>query len=287
LAGNRSAAALAADAAEFNASFGLPLLLVLAGIVVWLWRKPGVVAATVTAAGLVALSFGPRLVVGGTRTGVPGPYALVQGLPVFSAGLPGRFALAAVPLVAWLLAMAVHNGLGIDGWARFAVPVAVLAALAPIAPVPLPTVARDPVPRYFTEGYWRGCAAGGGVLVPVPPPEPRHPESMRWATAAVAGFALPEGLFIGPYSGGGRASLGTFPRPTSQLLARVAETGQVPEIGYRERDAALEDAAFWRARCFVLAPQRYAEPLRSTMERLYGPPQKVADVWVWRIAAGG
>jgi hypothetical protein len=288
LAGDRAAAGVGTDPAEYNAFFGAPLLLVIAGCTLWLWRRPVAVAAAGAAAGMVILAFGPQIVVGGERTGLPGPYALIDGLPGVSAAVAGRFALAAVPLFGGLIAIAIDAALA--GGVRAAgikllVPVALIGALAPIAPVPLPTVERQAVPRFFTEGYWRGCAAGGGVLVPVPPPEPRRPDSMRWSTAAGAGFALPEGSFIGPYGGDGRASLGAFPRPTSQLLARVADTGVVPEVTDAERAAAAEDVSYWGARCFVLAPA--TEPreaaLRETMERLFGQPQQVADVWVWRV----
>jgi hypothetical protein len=107
---------------------------------------------------------------------------------------------------------------------------------------------------------------------------------MRWAAAAGAGFALPEGLFIGPYGGDGQASLGAFPRPTSVLLAKVADTGQVPTITDADRDAAAEDARFWGARCFVLAAQRNDGELRRTVSDLLGrDPQRVADVDVWRV----
>jgi hypothetical protein len=106
---------------------------------------------------------------------------------------------------------------------------------------------------------------------------------MRWAAAAGTGFALPEGLFVGPYAGGGRASLGTFPRPTSRLLAHVADTGQVPVITDLDRADAAKDIAYWDARCFVLAEQPNAKALRDTMEQLFGPPQRVADVDLWRV----
>lgn len=286
LAGTGSSAKLAADAAEYNGFFGVPLLLAVAGATLWLWRRAVAVACAAAAAGMVILSLGPYLVVDGERTPLPGPFALIDGLPGLSAALPGRFALAATPLFAVVVALAVDQALAIrtDSWIRLAVPAAVVFALVPVIPMPLPTTARPPVPRYFTEGLWRGCAGDGGVLVPVPPPEPTRPDAMRWAAAAGAGFALPEGLFIGPYGGDGQASLGAFPRPTSVLLAKVADTGQVPTITDADRDAAAEDARYWGARCFVLAAQRNDGELRRTVSDLLGrDPQRVADVDVWRI----
>ena len=285
LAGDRFAAAPAADAAEYNAFFGVPLLLVVAGATLWLWRRAVAVACAAAAAGMVILALGPYLVVDGERTPLPAPFALIDGLPGLSAALPGRFALAATPLFAVVVALAIDRALAAPvPWVRLAVPAAILCALAPVAPAPLPTEDRPPVPRYFAAGLWRGCGGDGGVIVPVPPPEPRRADSMRWAAATGAGFALPEGLFIGPYGGDGRASLGAFPRPTSLLLAQVADTGQVPPITETERAAAREDARFWGARCFVLAAQRNDGPLRQTVTDLFGAqPQRIADVDVWKL----
>ncbi|GAA0933009.1 hypothetical protein GCM10009558_046160 [Virgisporangium aurantiacum] len=64
----------------------------------------------------------------------------------------------------------------------------------------------------------------------------------------------------------------------------MADTGQVPAITDAQRADARADARLWRARCFVLAPQRNDAPLRETVERLLGsPPQRVADVDVWKL----
>jgi hypothetical protein len=255
---------------------------------VWLWRRPAVLAAAGAAASALLLALGPRIVVNGEETGIPGPYALVDNLPVISAALPGRMALIAAPLFGLLLTLAVDTALTMrvrssNAWVPLVVPLAVLGALGPVIPTPLPTVERPPIPRYFTQGYWRGCAGPGAVLVPVPLPEPRRPEAMRWATAANTGFALPEGFFIGPYGDGGRAALGTFPRPTSQLLARVADTGEVPPIGDAEKAAVRDDVAYWGARCLVVAEQPNRAALLTTLTQLLGPGQHVADVDLWRV----
>src|SRR5690606_32663002 len=110
------------------------------------------------------------------------------------------------------------------------IPTAVAGALLPLFPVPLATTDRDPVPASITTGAWRACVPEGGVLVPVPPPTPYEPETMRWAAAANAAFGLPEGFFLGAYGPEGRASVGTWKQPTSGLLTDVAATGQVPPI---------------------------------------------------------
>jgi hypothetical protein len=286
LGGSPEATRLATGPAEYNTFLGWPLLLVAVGLVIWLWRYTMVRACTVAGVIMGLLSFGPELVINEVRTGVPMLYSLLTWVPVIDAALPQRYAMAWVPLLAYLLALALDRARSLPNWTRFAVPAAVAAALLPLVPPPLPTEERAPVPQFITEGHWRDCVEpGGGVLVPVPLPTPREPESMRWAAAADAEFALPEGFFIGPYGREGRASVGTFPRPTSHLLADVAATGDVPDIGAAERSQARTDLDYWDAQCVVLGPdQPYDDELRTAVAELLGEPgERVADAWIWRL----
>jgi hypothetical protein len=285
LAGSPAAADLATGPAEYNTFLGWPLLLVLAGCVGWLRHRALVLACAGAALVLAMLSLGPELVIDRERSGVPLPFAALVDVPVIEAALPQRYAVAVVPLAALVLAVALDRARTLAGWARFAAPAAVALALLPLLPAPLPTAERPPVPEFISGGHWRDCVRSrGGVLVPVPLPTPREPEPMRWAAAANAGFALPEGFFIGPYGGDGGASMGTFPRPTSQLLASVASTGEVPTVGAAERTLARTDLAFWRAECVVLGPgQEHGAVLRQVLVELLGPGRRVADSWVWRV----
>jgi hypothetical protein len=124
----------------------------------------------------------------------------------------------------------------------------------------------------------------GGVLVPVPLPTPQEPWPMRWAASVNAEFGLPEGFFIGPYGGGGNASMGTYKQPTSALLEEVSRTGQAPPIDGGHRQQARADLVFWNASCVVLADDApNAEALRGTVESLLGPGARVADAWAWKI----
>jgi hypothetical protein len=286
IAGSEQAARLATGPAEYNTFLGWPLLLVAVACVVWLRRRAIVVACAVAAWVMGLLSFGPELVVNRERPGVPMPFSLLTSLPVIDGALPQRYAMAWVPLLAIVLAIALDRARRLTGWARFAVPSAIGIALLPLVPTPLPTEERAPVPVFISEGHWRECVQpGGGVMVPVPLPTPPRPEPMRWAAAANAEFALPEGFFIGPYGREGRASMGTYPRPTSQLLAEVAATGAAPEeIRAPQRAQARVDLDYWGAECVVLGPdQPYETELRAVLEELIGPGEKIADAWIWRV----
>ncbi|MCG5468583.1 hypothetical protein LADH09A_002449 [Micromonospora sp. LAH09] len=284
VAGSDQSARLTTGPAEYNTFLGWPLLLVAAVCAIWAGRRRLVFACVVAGLVMGALSLGPEVVLGGTKTALPGPYRLIGGLPVVDGALPMRFALALLPIIATLLVLAVDRALRSTGRTRRLVPLAVGAALLPIFPTPLPTADRPAVPEFVTGGHWRQCVRPGGVLVPVPLPTPKEPWPMRWATAADAAFGLPEGFFIGPYGRRGKAAMGTFKQPTSALLADVARRGDQPAIGDEQRRQAARDADFWNASCVALTDDApHAESLRATLEQLYGPATRIADAWIWRV----
>ncbi|MEU5938308.1 hypothetical protein ABZ807_03815 [Micromonospora sp. NPDC047548] len=282
--GSDSSARLTTGPAEYNTFLGLPLLLVTAGCALWLGRRPLALACVAGALGMGALSLGPEVVHDGARSAVPGPYALLAGLPVVDGALPMRFGLTLLPLVGTLLVLAVDRALRRPGRARRLVPAAVGAALLTVFPAPLPTAERPALPEFITGGHWRECVRPGGVLVPVPAATPKEPWPMRWPAAADAAFGIPEGFFIGPYGRDGTAAMGTYKQPTSALLADVARRGDEPVIGEEQRRQARADADFWGASCVALTDDApHAESLRRTLVQLYGPGTRIADAWTWRV----
>lgn len=283
--GEQSATALSSSPAEYTGFFGWPLLLVAGGIALWLWRRPPVLAAAVTALLMCGFSLGPQLVINQVRTTHTGPYALLSWLPVLDNALPTRFALAAIAPLALMLATAIHIAVTEARLMRIIVPVAVVVALVPLLPRPLPVQHRAAAPLFFSAGHWRACVPRNGVLVPVPLPNGGDPDTMRWAAAANDEFGLPQGWFIGPYASGGGASVGIYPRPTSQLFDKIATTGQQPKITQTERDAAAADITYWGASCVVLAADHpRAAELKFAVDGLFGPGERVADVWTWHVS---
>ncbi|MGK5444142.1 hypothetical protein ACSNN7_20320 [Micromonospora sp. URMC 105] len=282
--GSDSSARLTTGPAEYNTFLGLPLLLVAAGCALWLGRRPLVIACLAGALVMGALSLGPEVVHDGDRSAVPGPYALLAGLPVIDGALPMRFGLPVLPLAGTVLVLAVDRALRRPGRVRLLVPAAVGAALLSVFPAPLPTAERPPLPEFITGGHWRECVRPGGVLVPVPAATPKEPWPMRWAAAADAAFGIPEGFFIGPYGRDGTAAMGTYKQPTSALLADVARRGDEPVIGEEQRRQARADADFWGADCVAVTDDApHAESLRRTLVQLYGPGTRIADAWTWRV----
>lgn len=108
---------------EQSAYLGLPLLLLVA---LFIRREPPGRARFFAwlLAGIVILSFGPHLWLGGAHTDVPLPWALLQHLPLLGAALPGRLTLYSD------LACAVMAALYIASAAPGALRLAVIAAIA-------------------------------------------------------------------------------------------------------------------------------------------------------------
>ena len=283
LAGSAEAGRLATSSAEYNTYLGLPLVLVLLAIAAWRLRSPVTIAVMVSAAVMTLLSLGPNVTFEGRHTGWLSPYGWIADVPVISAALPTRYSLALIPLIAVLLAYGLHAAARTEGFLRLAVPVAVAASLLPLTPMPLATTDRRPVPTFISSGAWRQCVPEAGVLVPVPLPTPKKPDSMRWPAAANVRFAIPEGFFIGPHGPRGKSSIGIYPQPTSQLLASVAATGAVPDVDNEMRAQARKDLEFWRADCVALAHGPTEAALHRTLEALLGPGTRIADTWTWKI----
>jgi hypothetical protein len=291
---------LAPNETEENSFFGLPLLVLAVACFVLLWRPADAARrATLRALGITALvfavlSWGPRVKVFGDITDVPLPYALVGKLPVFNAALPARLALVVTPIIAILLAYAVDALAGARRSRRLAWGAAFAVALLPLLPVSLLTVAREPIPAFITTGAWRAEGPDGGVIVPVPLTLDVLPDGQRWQACAFSHrqgeFRIPSGFFLGPGGPDGRGRIGPVPRATEQLLYDVAKTGVVPPIGAVQRSAARIDLAHWQADVVVLPDAVHGakwpvhvDALRRAVTELLGPPERVADVWLWRV----
>ena len=103
-----ASAAVSMNRTEENSFFGVPLLVAAAAVVALLWR------GLVQALGAVVvvscwLSLGEEVMVNGRPTGIPGPWALFEQLPVLGNVLPTRFALVAVPALGALLAIGIEE----------------------------------------------------------------------------------------------------------------------------------------------------------------------------------
>lgn len=278
---------LSPNPTEQNSFFGpfLPLLALL--VVVRLWRRPLVRALAACGLLFAALSLGASVVVNRDDTGLPGPYRLLAGAPLLDLVVPARFALVCVPVLGVLLALAVDRvrHATVRTWAPWAG--AVAAALLPLAPTPIRTVPVAPVPAVVSGGGWQEYVPQGRTLVPVPPVTGAAVSpAMFWSARTALAFDAPGGYFIGPRSADDPAARWGAPdRPTSLLLRRAAETGQVPPVGDAERRQAVADLRHWRAAALVQADSTPADPVRATLDALVGPGRDVPGGHLWDVRA--
>lgn len=283
---------LAPNPTEENSFFGVPLMVLLIVAFVLMWKRAEVKALAVTAGVFAVLSLGPQLRFMGRLTGVPMPEALIGGLPIFNAALPSRLALIVSPIVGLLLAWFVSAPKPGRRWAWIA---GFVVALLPLAPLPILARDRDPVPHFISSGAWKSYVGDREVIVPVPLPNDLVPDGQRWQADALAKgdpvFRVPSGFFLGPGGPDGTGRIGPIPRPTASLLEGVAKSGVVPPIGEQQRAEARDDLLYWDAKIVVLADtvsgahwDPHQAALLDATTQLLGPPERIDDVWVWRVS---
>jgi hypothetical protein len=296
-------ASLAPNPTEENSFFGIPLLLLTVACFVWLWRRSDparratLFALAVTAVVFSVLSWGPRAKWDGRRTGQLLPFGLLDKLPVVNAALPSRLALVVAPVIGLLLAYTVDQ-LRADPprhrSSQLAWALGYAVALLPLLPTPLLTIVREPIPAFITAGTWKQHVSPGGVLTPLPLTVDVTPDGQRWQAYALAHrqgeFAIPAGFFLGPGGPDGRGRIGPVQRTFDALMDQAGRTGVVPIITEGSIRLSRDDLRYWRVEAVVLPDQVHGakygideEALRRTATALLGPPQRVDDVWLWKV----
>ncbi|WP_430498824.1 hypothetical protein ACQRWP_27415 [Micromonospora trifolii] len=297
LAGSaRTAAGLAKNPTEENSFFGWALVVLVIALVWWLRRS--IVVLALAALGLVfaVLSLGREVRFDNRGTGVPGPWAALENLPILHSVVPTRWALAITPIIGLLLAYGTERARELAGahpaargQVRFVTATVLTMALLPIVPTPLPVAHLDPVPSFVTSGAWRPYVAGGRSVVTLPLPDSTYAEPLRWSAATRLDMPLARGYFLGPDTRPNAdppkvALFGATPRPTSSFFATIRRTGAVPPIAPQSRVRAVDDLRYWRAGVVILGPHEHEAALRRGMTELTGiQPVFTGGVWVWDV----
>ncbi|HYN67843.1 MAG TPA: glycosyl transferase, partial [Ornithinibacter sp.] len=286
-----ASAALSMNRTEENSFFGIPLLLAAAAVVVTLWRRTLVQALGAVVLVSLWLSLGEEVTVNGTATGIPGPWALLEQLPVIENVLPTRFALVAVPALGALLALGVEEvrrlvaryaghagaGLAVSG-------LAALVVLLPVIPTPLLVDQRAPMPAFFSDGTWRDWVDEGGSVLAAPAPWVADTRALEWQAQARWGFPVVAGYFVGPDSTADRGGqYGATPTPLTQWMADITQNGpseasasQVEEFHRDLRDARVD--------AIVLPDARPEAPaLLASLTTVFGEPEHTGGVYVWDV----
>ncbi|MFI7280889.1 hypothetical protein ACIBOV_11540 [Micromonospora chersina] len=288
---------------EQNTWFGWPLVLVALVALVLLARRslPARIVAVLVVVFSVA-AIGPKVRFDGVETAVDGPWAYVpDDLPLVEMMMPTRLSLVVAAAVGVLLALAwdALSGRGRPPvpaqraasaptgsrrrWLRPVGYAAIVAALLPLFPRPLPAQQIDPPPHFITAGGWRPYVPDGRTLVPVPIPSNVHGlPTLRWSALTRQEFPIPGGYFIGPNEAG-EGVFGAPNRPTSTLIYSTMDANKVPPLTDENRRQALDDLRFWKASVVVLGANPRETVLRELMTQLLGEPQRVDDVWLWDV----
>lgn len=292
VAGNPSAVRYATSAPEENTFLGPAVLAVAALSAVLFWRRLVVRATVITALVMTVLSVGVYVRFNTHVLCHCGPLMPLRHAPIVSSVIPTRMALALVPAIAVLLVVLLDR---LRTWPevprqlRLVAIVGVLAALLPLAPLPLRAVTRPAVPAFFASDTWKAYVPDGSSVVSVPLPTNQNMAAMQWDTAAHLAFPIAGGYFLGPDSRtpNGVGMFGAPPRTTSTLWATLAKTGKRPEITPADRAAAVADLRYWHASIAVLVPdQANGDALREVTTDLLGmPPRLIDGVWVWDVRA--
>ena len=291
------AADVSLNRTEENAFFGWPLIVLMVVVTIWLWREVVARSIAISMFLMAWLSLGVDLVVVHVDTGVPGPWKLLANLPLFESLLESRLAMACVPAIGALLAIATDRvftaaaALPEPGEGQRRLPVrlmwigAVIAVLLPIAPTQLLVKDRPPTPAFFADGTWRTYVAPGGTVVPVPLPSSGESEPLHWQVDAGLGYAMPEGYFVGPSGPNDkRGRYGAVQRPTSALLDQIRDSGTAAPVDDTARDQAIDDLRYWHASVLVLIPREHSDAYRATVDLLLRKPAEFVDgVWIWDV----
>ncbi|MDI6098041.1 DUF2079 domain-containing protein [Actinoplanes sp. NEAU-A12] len=306
---------LAPNETEATSFLGAPLILLFFAAMALLWKRSSpsrritLRALAVVAGFFFLLSLGPRMRFMGEETGIRLLYAGLEELPLFDSALPVRYALIVVVVFALVIAMLTDEVVRSKGSlirsrsGRIAAGVAIVAAIAPIAPTPLRTLERAPEPVFISSGRWQDYVSNHGVMTSLPFSLDVAVDSMRWQAYTMARggdkmFRVPNGYFLGPqnYGESGRhmvGRLGPPDRPTDRLFLRAARWGQVPRITNLERSQARADFRYWKLEAVFLPAQvtgqrgmLLRDPLVQLATDLLGEPEQVDDVLVWRIRPG-
>jgi hypothetical protein len=283
LAGPTPAAKLAA-LTEQNTFLGWSLVVLAVFALWWLRRRPVVPALGATGLVFAVLALGRQVSVGGHRTGWSGPWRPLATLPLLDSVVPSRLALVMIPVIGVLLAMFLDALSGAGTGARRLALVALVLAVVPVLPTPMPVAQRPPTPRFFTSGLWHNYVRPGETVVMLPLGWYADLDAMRWQTGTGQRFRIAGGYFLAPEPGDpGRPARFGPPGGTARSLLSEQAAGQV-QLSDAQREALRRELADWHADVLLLPDSASAaDAVRGLVGQVYGDGWHIDDVWVWRL----
>lgn len=271
---------------EQESFLGWPLLVLTLLIALWrAWRDMVVRTCAMCVAVLAVLSWGPVPAFAKHALGFHGLWYYIEALPGFTDALPVRIALSVFP---FMIVMALRNLLSAEREhvaIRGVAGIATIAAMVPLIATPVAVADRDQIPQWVTSGEWQQCA-GNGTVVTVPLVTDAYREPLRWVAQTRGALRIPQmPLFVpGP---DGVATVGPAPRPTSELLARVDASGDVPAVMPKDETRLAADLAYWNAGCVAVMPDAaHPQQDQQMLTELFGRPGTLqGGVWTWKVGS--
>jgi hypothetical protein len=285
------------------AYLGIPLLVIVAGIIILERRQRVVQFATVFGLASWVLSLGPRLQYHDRITRVRLPFDALERLPLFQDLVPSRFMLFAD------LAAAVILAVGVDGiirrgrawagdnpgrlWHRrsatLAGVVVGVVGLLFVIPVATTPVVSTGVAKYFADGQTDEHIPVNGVALAYPYPMAPEAEAMVWAAADHLRFSLLGGYALRPF---GQPALDKEPamlKPTAVqdllLSSWPAHLEGSRRVTVRKAELALP--AFVRryhvTTLLVDVAGRSPQRVERAFTTVYGKPYRYGNLLVWDI----
>jgi hypothetical protein len=298
-----------------TAFLGVPLLVVLAWVVITGRRSSLVRVAAVGGVVAWVLALGPRLVVDGTVTAIPLPFALFTRVPVLQDIIPNRFTLYVDLATAVLLAVGAERLLdrlvGAAGTRRWsgcgagmtrrrvgalAGGVAGLAALAGSVALALPAATYPAVDiaaaSAFGDQAITGYIPAGSMVLTYPYPSFPNDQAMLWQAVAGMQFSVLGGYGIRPDSGGGQTHAPVLPQPAAvpDLLLQ-AWSSSLPPAPSLVASAAAELPAFVSQNhvSTVVVDLAGADPnaVVALLRGTFGLPRQIDGFDLWTLGPGG
>jgi hypothetical protein len=265
---------------EGGAYVGVPLLILLLGVMIAFWSRGIVRLASILAIVAAILSMGSHLQVGARHTRIPLPWIVFEHSPLLKNVAPPRFMLFSYLMIGILVAIFVDWAFSRPGAnARFGWVVVAALALIPLFPsLPYPTDTAI-TPSFFLGGAVRRISEGSVVLV-APFARSFTSESMMWQSEAGMSFRMPEGYAYRPGPNGP-----TRDPPPSALQFRMYSIYYDlprPPLPAEWIPQMRRDLEGMGASTVVVGPEPREQEMVDLFTNLLGrEPEQTGEVYVW------
>jgi hypothetical protein len=261
---------------------GIPLLLLLIAVTIWMRRRPAVVTAAVTVACTMVLALGDFLTIGTTSTDIRLPWRIAIKLPVLNNVLPVRLMVVAYLALAVIVAIFLDRVLEAPRWKRVGGLAVAAVALIPLIPtLPIESSQLD-VPAFFTDGQAQRLPQTGSVLMtPYGVYLVDYPPEL-WEAVSDMAFKTQLGIVYTPGPGG--SMVGPEMDPLGKELKAVGDFGKPApaSIPASLRAIYLGDMRAHGVTTVIVGPSAGAAQVERLMTELLGRPGvSTGGVVVW------